>query len=54
MNVGNNDDHADNTWVDQSSGTNWLSDFLPGLVPNARILATNTMPISLLGDQLLE
>lgn len=37
--MGNNDDHADNTWVDQGSGTNWLSDFLPALVPNARILA---------------
>jgi hypothetical protein len=39
MNLENNDDHADNTWTDKKSGTNWLRDLLPSRIPNARILA---------------
>jgi hypothetical protein len=39
MNLENNDDHANNTWTDKESGTNWLRGLLPSQVPNSRILA---------------
>ncbi|KIW86757.1 uncharacterized protein Z519_12670 [Cladophialophora bantiana CBS 173.52] len=39
MNLENNDDHANNTWTDKESGTNWLRDLLSSQVPNSRILA---------------
>ncbi|RAH59880.1 hypothetical protein BO85DRAFT_518635 [Aspergillus piperis CBS 112811] len=39
MNIANRSDHAENTWTDQETGTNWLRDLLPSVVPYARILA---------------
>lgn len=39
MNVRNNATHADDTWTEEESGTNWLKDLLPQEIPDARILA---------------
>lgn len=39
MNMTNDLNHADNTWTQKETGTNWLKDLLPKRLPNARILA---------------
>ncbi|KAL3475982.1 hypothetical protein BJX99DRAFT_270797 [Aspergillus californicus] len=39
MNIANRPDHAENTWTDQETDTNWLKDLLPSVIPYARILA---------------
>ncbi|KAL2831697.1 hypothetical protein BDW59DRAFT_181775 [Aspergillus cavernicola] len=39
MNIQNQADHAENTWTDQETETNWLRDLLPEKIPYARILA---------------
>jgi hypothetical protein len=39
MNVTGSDDHSENTWTENESNTHWLRDFLPELLPRARILA---------------
>ncbi|KAI1365169.1 hypothetical protein F5Y08DRAFT_187701 [Xylaria arbuscula] len=39
MNVGGSDDHSENAWTEEQSGTHWLRDLLPDILPRARILA---------------
>lgn len=39
MNICDNPNHADATWTDKSTDTNWLRDLLPECIPYARILA---------------
>ncbi|KAL9484198.1 hypothetical protein ACSS6W_002987 [Trichoderma asperelloides] len=39
MNVSGADGHSENTWTERESGTHWLKDLLPDVLPRARILA---------------
>lgn len=39
MNVGGSSDHCENAWTEKESGTHWLRDLLPEILPRARILA---------------
>ncbi|KAJ3571553.1 hypothetical protein NPX13_g5335 [Xylaria arbuscula] len=39
MNVGGSDDHSENAWTEEQSGTHWLRDLLPEKLPRAIILA---------------
>jgi hypothetical protein len=53
MDLENNDDHADNPWIDKKSRKNWLRDLLPLQIQMQEFWRISTMPMLRLGHHLV-